>query len=172
MGLSLIGRVAKPHGVRGHFGVIPELADAEQYLPLTHVFLGTGAADAVAYSVDGIRLHTTRRGTTLLVRAHGVASPEAASELRGLLAYADDREVRPAARKDSHPDLIGFVVETIEGEEVGNLKEIWPAPASNIYVVSRSEREDALIPAVPALIECVDLERERIVIRTIDGLLD
>ncbi len=172
MGLSLIGRVAKPHGVRGCFGVIPEHANAERYLPLTRIYLGTYATDAVAYAIKASRLHTTRRGTVLLIRARGVASPEEANGLHGMLAFADDNDVPTVAHHKEDPDLTGFIVETVNGRKIGILKEVMPAPASDVYVVDRSERDDAMIPAVPAFIECVDLDRERILVRPIEGMLD
>ena len=52
------------------------------------------------------------------------------------------------------------------------LKEVLELPANNVYVVARSGRPDALIPAVPAFIDDVDIESRRLVVRPIEGLLD
>ena len=173
MGLSLIGRVAKPHGIRGYFNVIPDQADARLFLPLTRIFLGTTRANAVEFGIAAARIHTTRRGTALQLCAEGVASPEEADALRGLLAFADEDVIQSADHdQESAECMTGFTVETVDGVEVGVLKEVWEAPANDIFVVSRTGREDAMIPAVPAFISFVDAEHERILVRPIEGMLD
>jgi 16S rRNA processing protein RimM len=62
-------------------------------------------------------------------------------------------------------------VVTNDGTPVGEVTGIEPSPAHDLWVVRGTEREH-LIPAVPEIVQEVDLDARRVVIRPPEGLLE
>lgn len=173
MELLLIGRIARAHGVRGECKMVPEAADCARYGNLERVFLGRSAQEAAGYTVESIREHVTSRGRSLLIRFARVDSPERAGALSGLDVYADREDLPPLDAGEYYlHDLVGLQVTTPGDEVLGTMKDVYSAPASDIFVVARPGRKDALIPAVPAFVEGVDVDEGRVIVRPIEGMLD
>ncbi|MGH7431329.1 MAG: ribosome maturation factor RimM, partial [Candidatus Methylomirabilales bacterium] len=70
-----------------------------------------------------------------------------------------------------HHDILGLTVQTEAGEGLGEIVDIWPSAAHDLYVVRRDAGE-WLLPAVRAFILRVDLARRVMVVRPIEGLVD
>jgi len=68
-------------------------------------------------------------------------------------------------------DLIGLVVQSEDGETLGELVDIFETGSNDVYVVAAGERE-ILIPATEEVVLDVDLDAGRMVVRPPDGLLD
>lgn len=70
-----------------------------------------------------------------------------------------------------HYDILGLTVETETGERLGEIVDIWPSKAHDLYVV-RQDAGEWLLPAVRAFILRVDLARRVMVVRPLEGLVD
>jgi 16S rRNA processing protein RimM len=70
-----------------------------------------------------------------------------------------------------HDQLIGIPVLTTDGEAIGLVDEIFETGSNDVYVVRKDDKE-YLLPAIRDVIQEIDLNRRRIVIKTIPGLLD
>lgn len=68
-------------------------------------------------------------------------------------------------------DLIGLKVSTIDGLELGTIKDIFETGSSDIYVV-RSGKKEYLIPAIVDVISSVDIQNREMLIKPLEGLLD
>lgn len=71
-------------------------------------------------------------------------------------------------------DLIGMVVVTTQGENLGCIEQIIPTGANDVYVV-RSEAAEAsskeiLIPAISSVVIEIDTERNRMAVELPEGL--
>ncbi|MEM8484545.1 MAG: ribosome maturation factor RimM [Bacteroidota bacterium] len=171
--LLMIGRVIRSHGVIGEVKVLPESDDPERLLDLSEVFIGKDETAALPFEVTQARFQQTKKGLVILMSFAGVKGRDAADALRHQFVFATKNELPPLEDGEFYlHELIGSHVETNEGEAVGTLKEILELPAYNLYVVQRPGQKDAMIPAVPAFIETIDVEAQRIVIQPIEGLLD
>ena len=168
-----MGRVGKTHGLRGEVKVIPETDDPKRFEALETVFLGKTPAQATPHTVASVRFQHTKRGPTVVLKLEGIDTVEGAALLRRLSVFAREEDLPPLADDEFFlHDLIGLDVLTDQGAAVGTVADVLEMPANNVYVVSRPGLPDALIPAVPAFIDAVDLEGGRIVVRPIEGLLD
>jgi len=153
--------------------VLPETDDPERFLALGELFLGAQPESARPCSVGSVRFHQTKRGTEVLLTLEGVSTREAADAFKHLWVYAREEDLPPLGDDEVFlSDLIGLSVETIDGEQVGQVKDLFEGTAQDLFLISRPDNKDILIPAVPAFIEMIDLESQRIVIRPIEGLLD
>ena len=67
--------------------------------------------------------------------------------------------------------LIGLLVVTDEGKELGIVEDIFPTGANQVMEV-KMEKKNVLIPYIKECILDVDLENQKIVVHLLKGLLD
>jgi len=58
------------------------------------------------------------------------------------------------------------------GQNLGMVSEIIETGANDVYVVSKPGVRDILLPAIPDVIQRVDLEKSEILVHIIPGLMD
>lgn len=164
-----VGRVLRPHGVRGELrvGVItdyPEQLGQHAYFYLAY----PDSPDAVRrYLVERLRFHQK----VLLLKLGGCDDRTAAEELRGMLVQIPIEEAVPLEEGEYyHFQLIGVQVETESGEGLGQVVEVIETGANDVYVV-RGPRGQVLLPAVDDVILDLDLESKWMVVHLLPGLL-
>lgn len=171
--LLLIGTIYRAHGVKGEVKIIPETDDPDRFETLERVYLGRDAASATEHPLGKVRFQPTKRGLIVLVTFDGVGSREEAEALRGTFVFAAEEDLPPLEEDEAFVhDLIGLDVETADGEAVGTVRDVMQGGGHAVYVVQRGGQPDAMIPAVEAFVEEVDLDARRLVIRPIEGLLE
>lgn len=171
--LLLVGRVWRPHGVKGELKVYPETDDPERFADLGAVYTGTTPNTAGKMGVESVRFQSTKKGTIVVLKLAGIDSREDADALRKASVYAAEDDL-PSLADDEFflHDLVGLAVESEDGVDIGTVDEVLDLPAQDILVVRRSDGSSAMVPVVAEFIVDIDLVSERIVIRPIEGLLD
>jgi len=162
----VVGRVGRPHGLRGEVTVQVRTDSPEQrFLPGAQ--LGAGAGHTL--TVDAVRPH----GGMLLVRFAGVSDRAAAQALRGALLTVEVTELPELADPDEFYDhqLEGLAAVRPDGTVLGTVREIVHAPASDLLVLETGTGA-ALVPFVRAIVPEVDLAAGRVVLDPPAGLLD
>jgi 16S rRNA processing protein RimM len=164
----VVGRVGRPHGIRGEVSVEVRTDDPERRLaPGTTVSTDPPAAGPLTIAAG--RVH----GGRLLLRFEGCPDRTAAERLRGVLLVAD---VDPQERPDD-PDefydhqLVGLTVRTVAGEVVGTLAEVLHLPGQDVLAVSRPDTTEVLVPFVREIVPEVDLGRRTVLVDPPPGLL-
>lgn len=164
----LIGRIVRPHGIRGELGVAVITDHKDRFANLASVWLTRGGNELGRFEIE--RQRPLGDGVGLKLR--GIDSREAGAELRGVLLEAE------ALSPDSLPedtyytfDLIGLDVVGDEGSRIGTVSDVLSFPANDVLVVNDGQAE-RMIPLVGSVIEEVDLARRRITIHLLPGLLD
>jgi len=157
--LLAVGRVGKPHGLRGEVSVELLTDTPERFAPGTVLLSDTGEL-----TVATSRRHQRR----FLIGFEGVEDRTAAEELRGAILFVAAEDL-PDLPEDSYwpHDLEGCEVFTEAGVRVGAISEVLRNPANDLWVTERG-----MIPAVKEVVLEVDLEARRVVIRDIPGLLE
>jgi 16S rRNA processing protein RimM len=81
------------------------------------------------------------------------------------------RETLPDLKEGEYywMDILGMVVETPEGKRIGEVKEIFPTGAHDIYVVE-GKRGEILLPATEEVIQSIDREKGVIKVVRMEGL--
>jgi 16S rRNA processing protein RimM len=153
----VVGRVTRPHGVRGEVSVEVRTDDPELRFAVGRV-MATDPAAAGPLTVESVRWHSGR----LLIRFAGIADRNQAEELRGTWLTLDSAEVGPTGDPDEFHDheLIGLAVVTTSGEPVGwvtdvrhfgqDLLVIEPAPARSAARPEVGAAEVGPVPTGPA----------------------
>ncbi|MCA2221398.1 ribosome maturation factor RimM [Nonomuraea aurantiaca] len=163
----VVGRIGRPHGVRGDVTVEVRTDDPELRFPVGAT-IATDPADRGPLVIESRRWH---KGALLITFA-GVTQRDTAEELRGTMLVIDSDEVVPSDDPDEFHDhqLIGLTVVTVSDEAVGEVTDVLHH-GQDLLVVRRSGQDDALIPFVRALVPEVDLEGGRLVVDPPEGLL-
>lgn len=167
----VVGRITRPHGVRGELTVDVRTDDPELRLAPGAV-LGTDPAAAGPLTVAGSRWHSGR----LLVTFAGVGDRTAAESLRGTLLLVNSDDLEDLPDPDSYRDhqLVGLTVVGPGGAEVGSITNVLHHGQDLLVVAGSGPRAGAeiLIPFVAAIVTEVDLEAGRVRVDPPAGLLD
>jgi 16S rRNA processing protein RimM len=164
----VVGRIGRPHGVRGEVTVEVRTDDPEARFPPGAV-LRTEPADRGPLTVTGRRWHRE----VLLLTLEGVESREAAEELRNTELLVDIAELPPLAEPDTYYDhqLVGLRAVLADGSPLGEVVAVRHEGA-DLLVVGRDEGGEALIPFVAAIVPTVDLAAGQLVVDPPEGLLE
>ena len=165
----IVGRIGRPHGIRGDVSVEVRTDDPEGRLaPGTTV--RTDPATAGPLTITDGRVHSGR----LLLRFAGYDDRTVAEGLRGVLLVADldpsERLEDPDEFYDSQ--LVGLRVRTATGDPVGELAEVLHLPGQDVLAVRRPDGTEVLVPFVAAIVPAVDLDAGEVVVDPPPGLLD
>jgi 16S rRNA processing protein RimM len=166
--LLLVGKVIKPHGVKGLISVWSYARTIESFLYSDTVFFKQEHQEPVKYTVLDVSPHKNR----FLMRVKGVESFEAADSLRGSDILVDKKHlVKNSNDEYFWFELIDMKVYLDSGRYLGVIKEILPTGSNDVYVVKQDDSE-FLIPAIHDVVKKIDLNKDEMIIRAIDGLID
>lgn len=168
-GWLIVGRVTKPHGIRG--GVTADIITdfPERLTGDMEVGLGPAEGPAKFLKTHAVRAH---RGRWLL-EWDGVRDRDAAEELRGLYLFLPplSREELPEGFFYEH-HLVGLDCRSPEGEALGRVIGLDLETGGQTRAVVEREGREFLVPWVDAFIRGVDLEAGVVTIDAPPGLLD
>ncbi|MQA87073.1 MAG: ribosome maturation factor RimM [Streptosporangiales bacterium] len=163
----VVGRVGRPHGIRGEL-LVEVLTDdpAARFAPGS--VLATSRPGVGPLTVERTRWHSGR----LLVTFAGVTDRSAAEAMGGTQLLVDSADLPAIEDPDEFYDheLVELTVETTDGVPVGVVVDVLHH-GQDILVV-RSADVETLVPFVAAIVPKVDLAAGRLVIDPPPGLLD
>jgi len=161
--LLAVGRVLRPHGVRGEL-LLEVLTDLPEHLEAVKtVYLGDTAEP---HALEHVRFHRGR----LLIQLADCPDRNAAEAFRGeLVQIRMDAAAPPPPGSYYYHQIIGLQVVTEEGEPLGEVVEILETGANDVYVVQGASGE-ILLPALRSVIRGIDLDAGRMTVRLMEGL--
>ncbi len=164
-----IGYLAGAHGLKGALRLRLDDPASATLAALRRVFVGAADAEPREYRLTAVaRLNRA----TLRIALEGIATPADADALRGaILSVAAEDLPALEAGQFYYFQAIGCEVATVGGERIGVVEEVFSNGAHDVLVARDGTRE-ILIPAIADIVRAIDLERRRIVIEPVPGLLD
>ncbi len=174
--LLTVGRIAKPHGVRGEVLVAVRTDDPMDRFSAGSVLV-TEPAEAGPLTVEYARGHIVKAGSggaALIVGFAEIMDRNAAEAARGTILLVDSAGLPAPDDPDEFLDhqLVGLAAVDAAGESLGELVRVEHIPASDLLVILRPDGREALVPFVAAMVPEVDLRAGRIVLTPPEGLLD
>jgi 16S rRNA processing protein RimM len=166
--MALVGRVARPHGIRGQVIVNPETDfPEERFRPGAELFIkGTGGVESL--TVTTVRFAQGRP----VLGLSGIGDMNAAERLAGVELRVPAEHLTPLPEGTFYRhDLVGCLVETIAGEQVGVVKDV-EGPAGGSRLVIESANGEVLVPLAAGICASIDPRGRKIVISPPEGLLD
>ncbi|HEY9898537.1 MAG TPA: ribosome maturation factor RimM [Pantanalinema sp.] len=165
-----VGRILKPHGVRGEVKVDPMTDDPARFKKLGRIFCLRPSGERVTLHIEAARLAGAE---TVLVKFREYATPEAVDALRDSLIQIPRSEAPPLPKgKVYYADVIGMAARVQEtGEVLGTITAIISG-GNELLEIARPDGKELLIPWVDAFVSKVDAEAREVWITPVPGLLE
>lgn len=159
-----VGRVLRPHGVRGDLVVEATSELFRSLAPSSHVYVGDSEQASVILQ---LRPHRNWH----LLRLEGCTDRTEAERFRNLdLNIAlTDAEALPEGTY-FHWQIIGLSVIDEDGEQLGEVEEIIETGANDVYVVRDRAGREILLPAIEEVVLEVDHEGGQMKVRLLPGM--
>jgi 16S rRNA processing protein RimM len=156
-GYLLLGRVVRPHGIRGEVKVALVTESWELFRDRARCWLAPAGGALAEVEIAQSRGH----GPTVILGLRGVETLEAAAALVGSEVWLPRDALPPPADGSFYQeDLIGLMV-VVEERELGRVREVQSAPAHDLFLVDGPDGE-WMLPATRAHIRAIDLAAGRI----------
>lgn len=157
-------KITNTHGVRGEMKAM-HYADSPAFFKQVKTLYDKKGNP---YTITAIR---EGKGC-VLVTLEGIEDMNAAEGMKNVSLFAKREDFPPLKKGEYYlVDLIGLTAETVDGEEIGVVKDILERAAQNLIVVKKGDKE-ILIPKCDAFVDRVDLDEKKIYITPIEGLID
>ncbi len=157
-----IGQVVAPWGTKGKLKVAVATDFPQRFAPHSQIYV-----NRQPMTIAGTEWHKGKA----IIKLDTIDSIEQAEKLRGQAVEIHHSQLQPLPEGQYyHFQLIGLEVWTTQGELLGKVTQILTAESNDNYVVRGAEGE-ILIPAIEDVVKSVDLDKGRITIEAIDGLL-
>ena len=160
------GKIVRTHGIRGEL-VLEPWADSPEFLAeIKRLYFDGGKTDA---GLLASRVHKGR----LLITLRGVTTVEQGDALRGKVLYLDRADVQLEEGQVFLQDMIGLkAVDGTTGREYGELKEVLPTGANDVYRIVDRDGKEYLFPAVKHMVKRISVEDGVIELLPIPGIFD
>ncbi len=167
-----LGRVVGAHALRGEVRV-RWLGDGPQnLLSVASVWLGENRKDPESRCYPVLSRGSGRSGEVRL-GLEGVTDRTAAEALRGQMVMIGSEDLEPLDEDEYYwHELIGFTVETLQGERVGEVQEIWDTGGHDVLVIRSDSGRQVLVPTAREIMQEIDGPTRRIRIEALPGLID
>lgn len=148
------GKVLKPQGIKGQVKIGVELLDEEWIDELEHVYLlEKGQYREIAFENPSVRYHED----AVYAYLDNCCDRNGAELQRGWELYVDRDDVEMPDNQDLIEDIVGCKAVTLEGEEIGTVREVFHLPANDVYVLD-TPRGELMLPALLKVIPEINAE--------------
>jgi len=161
-----IGRVVRPHGVKGKIGVDYFGEDLNRFPFYREVFIKNRVGQLQAYEI----LDVVPQPPRFILRLKGIERREEVEPLVGKEILIKRRSL-PDLKEGEYYwfDILGMDVETEKGKRIGRVKEIFPTGANDVYVVE-GKRKEIFLPATEEVIKNIDIKKKVMKVMRMEGL--
>jgi 16S rRNA processing protein RimM len=159
-----VGRVVRPHGVRGALRVVALSDLIHSLTPSTKVYLGPDHESAI---VRDFRSH----GKDFLLFLERCEDRSSAEHWRDKVVHIRFEEAQALPEGIFyHWQILGLQVITQQGEILGEVTKILETGANDVYVVRDESGVELLLPAIESVILDVDLDKSCMTVNLLPGL--
>lgn len=163
-----MGKIVRPHGIKGGLKIWPYLEKEGFYLELKEVRLVSIQAEGLDVQV----FRAFKQRDHIIYYLQGIDSIEAGEVWRGgEIAVPPERFEKLPLHNYYWHELEGLMVYTEDGRNIGQIKDFLQTGANQVLVVMGNQGE-VLVPAIKMVIVQVDLEGKKVIINPLEGLLD
>lgn len=160
-----ICKITSVVGLRGEVKVQPWCDDPQLLCELETLYRKSG--DPVTVE------HGRVQKNMAVLKLEGVDTPDQAQAMRGVVLYMDRDDVELPEGSWFVSDLIGLDVrDSKSGESYGILSDVTETGANDVYHIKAPDGKLLLVPAIPDVIDSIDLAAGTMHITPLKGLFD
>jgi 16S rRNA processing protein RimM len=166
--MVLVGRIARPHGLRGDVVISPETDFVEERFAQGATLWTRSDRGDEQLVIKSARL----QGSRPVVGFEGCERIDDAERLAGRELRVPEDSLQPLGDGIYYQhQLIGCVVETVSGERIGEVARVEGGAAGSLLAIDGPKGE-VLIPLAVDICTMVDVDRKRITVAPPEGLLE
>lgn len=157
--LMSVGQITKPHGVRGEVKVFSLTDSLERFRELDRAYI-----DDKEVNITSVKLQKDRA----ILKIEGIDSIEEADLYRNkYLQVKREDAIKLPEGSYYVADLMDCYVYDTDGEELGKVYDVIATGSNDVYWVKSEGKEDVLIPVLKTIVEEVDIENNKIIIKPV-----
>ncbi len=162
-----VGQIVNTFGVKGILKVKPFTDDANRFEELKKEYI-CKKEKLEEVEIEEVKYHKDM----VLLKVKGIDDMNEAEKVKGLYLKID-RENAKKLPKDTYfiADLLGLEVYSDKEELLGKVDDIFRTGANDVYVVKDEKGKQLLLPGIPEVIKEIDLEKEKIIVHLLKGLV-
>lgn len=162
-----IGKITGTHGIRGTMRVFPTTEDPSRFERLKEIIVEI-RGKRETFHIQKVAFHKQ----FVLLTVKEITDINVAELYKNGRILIPDAMAIPLGEDEYYNrDLYGLKVVTEEGEELGELTEIFPTGSNDVYVVKKDGKDkELLLPAIKDCIKNVDLENGVMTVKLLEGL--
>ena len=162
-----IGQIVNTFGIKGMVKIKPFTDDINRFDKLEKVYIKNKDGKK-EYQIQEVKYHKNM----VLMKLEGVDTLEQAEILRQSYLLVNREDEEPLEEGVYYiVDLIGLEVYTDENIFLGKVDDIFNTGSNDIYVVKDGKGKQILLPGIPDVLKNVDLEKGKITVHLIPGLM-
>jgi len=163
----VIGKVVSTQGNKGEVNVKPLTDTIDRFKNLDNVFLRNKKNHKIL-NVEKIRI----KKDMVILKLKDIENIEKAKMIVGSFLEVERKNALKLS-KDTYFifEIIGLEVYTENNIFLGKVENIISTGSNDVYVVKRKDKEELFIPAIHDIVKNIDLEKKRIIINMVDGLI-
>jgi 16S rRNA processing protein RimM len=165
-----VGKIVNTQGLKGEVRVVSKTDFPEKRYKVGNVLylFMPNSNMPIELTVKSHRSHKTFE----LLTFEGFNDISEVEKFRdGVLKIPEEQLGTLEANEFYYHEVIGCLVTTIEGEEIGKVTEILSPGANDVWVVKGKEGKEILIPYIHEVVKKVDVIEKVILIEPMEGLL-
>lgn len=162
-----VGQIVNTFGIKGFVKVKPFTDDIERFEELKKVYI-CRKKELEEVEIEEVKYHKDM----VLLKIKGIENLNEAEKVKGLYLKIDRKDAKKLP-KDTYfiADLIGLEVYSDEEKLLGKVDDIYSTGANDIYVVKDELGKQLLLPGISDVIKEIDLEKEKIIVHLLKGLI-
>ena len=165
--LLKVGVITTTHGVRGEVKVFPTTDDAQRFLDLEYVLLDTGR-ELKKLTIQNVKFFKN----LAILKFKEIDNINDIEMYKGRDLWIPREEGQNLDEDEYYiADLLGMEVYLEDGSRFGTLKDVMETGANDVYIVTRTDGSEVLLPAIHECILDIDIETNRMTVHLMKGLL-
>ena len=160
-----IGTISTTHGLKGEVKVFPA-TDLERFEDLSYVLLDTGR-EKLRLNIEQVRYFKN----LVILKFEEFTDISDVEKYRGKELWIPREDAQPLEENEYYiGDLIGMEVLDEMDRRIGKIQDVLQSGANDVYVISREDKEDLLLPAIHDCVLSVDVENARMCVHLLKGM--
>jgi 16S rRNA processing protein RimM len=162
-----IGKVVSTQGNKGEVNIFPLTDLANRFKNLTTVFLSNNNSQTTL-NIEKIRI----KENTVVLKFKNIENIKEAKMIVGSFLEVE-RKNAVKLPKDTYFifEIIGLEVYAENNIFLGKVENVISTGSNDVYIVKGKNKKELFIPAIHEVVKNVNLEKKRINIKMVDGLI-
>lgn len=162
-----IGQIVNTNGLKGTLKIKPFTDDVKEFEILKNIYIQK-KDELVLFKIQKVSYVKNM----VLLKLEGIDDIDEAEKYRNFYLKVE-RKSLPKLKEDSYyiVDLLGCEVQTIEGEILGKVDDVFSTGSNDVYVVKNDQGKQILLPAIKKVIKNVDIPNKKIIVELMEGLV-